>query len=130
MSGGIDIGELTSIRYRVVVVCSLHPNTNRFFIANIFWNGRRVGIMNTIRETTSIETDEIWVIRRSRLSQRRFCLQCEMEVNVVGPDEASLIAGTNVGAIFSCIETGQVHIEYFDGSTPMICVASLCSIRE
>ncbi len=85
--------------------------------------------MNTIRETRSIETDEIWVIRRKRLWQRRYCLQCEMEVSVVGPDEAAFIAFTNVASIFECIGTGQVHIEYLEGATPMICVESLRSIR-
>lgn len=80
------------------------------------------------RMTITIETEEIWTIKRRRFFVRSFCKQCNREVSMIPPDEAALLACRDLNAIYSFMEKNCFHLSYFNDAKPLICLNSLCSI--
>ena len=83
--------------------------------------------MEKSRSKITIETDEVWIIKRKRFFVRCYCHKCEREVSMVPPDEAALLACRDIGSIYMSMERDQFHI-YYDETKPLICLNSLCSI--
>lgn len=81
-----------------------------------------------IRTTITIETDEIWVIRRRRFFIRSFCPTCNREVTMIPPAEAARLVCRDLKTIYSLMENDFFHLFYFNGEKPFICLNSLCSI--
>jgi hypothetical protein len=80
------------------------------------------------RSKITIETDEVWIIKRKRFFVRCYCPECEREVSMVPPDEAALLACRDIGSIYSSMERDQFHMFYYEGTKPLICLNSLCSL--
>ena len=80
-----------------------------------------------MKKTTrlTIETRQIFVIRRPATSRRAECETCGEVVDLVTADEAARLAQVSVRAIYRWVEGGYLHfIEAADGAL-FICVNSL-----
>ena len=85
--------------------------------------------METIRTTVTIETKEVWIIkRRRRLVVQHFCRQCNRQVSMIPPEEAALLLCRDLNTIYSLIEGNHFHVLYLDDEKPFICLKSLCSV--
>ena len=84
--------------------------------------------MEKSRTTITIETDEIWIIKRPRHIIRGFCRQCNRDVSMIPPEEAALLSCRDISVIYSFMNENNFHILYFNGGKPLICLNSLCSI--
>ena len=56
-----------------------------------------------------IESEEIYLLRRSRRPIRAWCAECEAVVQMVTPDEAANLAGVTARTVYRWIEQGKVH---------------------
>ncbi len=83
--------------------------------------------MEKIRTTVTVETDEVWIIKRHRFFVHSFCLQCNREVSMIPPDDAALLSCRDIKTIYSLIEGNRFHISYFNNA-PLICLNSLCAV--
>jgi hypothetical protein len=73
----------------------------------------------------TIETREIWVIRRQKKAAHGWCVVCGVEVELVTADEASRLTGASVRAIFRQIELSQLHFVESPEGGILICLPSL-----
>jgi hypothetical protein len=85
--------------------------------------------VETIRTTITIETEEVWIIkRRRRFVVQSFCRQCNRQVSMIPPEEAALLLCYDINTIYSFIEGNHFHVLYFNDEKPLICLKSLCSV--
>jgi hypothetical protein len=82
--------------------------------------------MTKIRTEVFIETSEILIIKRNRTFVRTWCKDCEREVSMLPLQEAALLTGYDVKAIYSMIENQHIHFCYLKSASPSICLRSLC----
>ena len=78
--------------------------------------GRRVQI--------TIETDEVTIIRR-RHTRQVWCRECACEVEVVGMEEAGVLAGMTPQALRNCAQSQRWHLSQAGGGTLLVCLKSL-----
>jgi hypothetical protein len=79
------------------------------------------------KTTITIETEEIWIIKRQRFFTRSFCQECSRDVCLVQPQDAALLSFRDLDTIYSLMESKYFHLKYLNGK-PLICLNSLCSI--
>ena len=76
---------------------------------------------------TTIETHEVWVIRKPQETILSFCSDCGGEARMIEPAEAAKLARVSMRMIYRWVEEGRVHfIETPDGRL-FICFDSLPS---
>ena len=85
------------------------------------------------RKKTTIVTFE----SRERMSVRKesprifaWCEECGADVWMVTPNEAALMAGTDVRGVFRGVEAGTIHFMESEEGGLMICAKSLESIPK
>jgi hypothetical protein len=78
------------------------------------------------KATFTVETERLVVISGSHAAAATlWCEACQLEVTMLGLDEASALAGLSNRTIFQLAETGEIHfIETAEGKA-MFCVPSL-----
>ena len=83
------------------------------------------------RTVTTIETHEIWVIRRPPPETPDIlCVVCASKAGMLTPQEAALRAGVSQRTIYRWIEDGRIHFaETMDGGL-FVCLAPLLILRE
>lgn len=73
------------------------------------------------------ETRELDILIRPRIKEKRFCENCLREVRWLLPEEAMLLAKTNLREIFRLIEDGEIHfIESAEGFL-LVCAESFAA---
>lgn len=72
-----------------------------------------------------IETQSVTVVRPLHNSISFWCEVCGVTVQMVTPEYAALIAGTNPREIYRCIETRQLHFVEMQEGDVFICCVSL-----
>jgi hypothetical protein len=73
----------------------------------------------------TVETDEVFVIRRLGSSVAARCVECGERVSMVTAEEAARLTGLGWREIARRVETGGVHfLETTDGQL-LICIDSL-----
>ncbi|HMY72946.1 MAG TPA: hypothetical protein PLQ88_14105 [Blastocatellia bacterium] len=72
-----------------------------------------------------IETREIWTIRRAQPARHGWCFSCNARVELVTPEEASLVTGTGLRQIFRQIEQAQIHFLETPAGGVLLCLPSL-----
>jgi hypothetical protein len=82
--------------------------------------------MAKTRTEVFIETSEILIIKRKRTFFRVWCADCAREVSMLPLQEAALLSGHDVTAIYSMMENRHIHFCYLKSETPCICLRSLC----
>ena len=65
--------------------------------------------MKRKRTELTIETDEIWIIRRPGSNCVARCPACRERTTMVSPEEAALLTGLDVRHIYRQVEAGLVH---------------------
>jgi hypothetical protein len=81
------------------------------------------------KATITVETDQIWILRRSRFT-RAWCAECGREVDTVGLKEAAGLSGQGFPHIHQLAlgDSGSTQGWHFaeapDGS-PIVCLESL-----
>jgi excisionase family DNA binding protein len=79
------------------------------------------------RTETTIESHEVWVIRRARRVSPEWCDLCAGQAGMLTPDEAALWKGVSTRTVYRWVEGGRLHFtEMADGSL-LICLASLAA---
>ena len=77
------------------------------------------------RTVTTIETDEIWVIRSSGNRSPEWCDQCLGPTMMLTADEAANLMNVGTREIYEWVEAGSIHFtELTDGSV-LVCPSSL-----
>jgi hypothetical protein len=84
-----------------------------------------IGTMTTRKRTQiTVETDRLLIIRR-RTSARAWCPQCDREVDMVGLEEARLLAGISQDALRGGVERLACHLTEAADKSVLICLDSL-----
>jgi len=73
----------------------------------------------------TIQTDEAFVVRRSKDSVATMCSQCAVAGPMVTPDEAAAVFRIPVRLIYRAIEAGQLHFQEASTGPVMVCLESL-----
>lgn len=71
------------------------------------------------------ETHEINILTCPALSEKQFCADCRREVRWLIPEEAIVLAKTNLREIFQLIETGKIHFLESTEGFLLVCAESL-----
>ena len=89
------------------------------------------GAMNRRKRIeATIETHEIWVIRRRQRTMPAVCSVCADWRGMLTPEAAAALAGVSLRTIYRRVEAGGVHfMEAADGGL-LICLASLLLTPE
>ncbi len=77
----------------------------------------------------TIETHEVWVIRRPKNAARGWCSRCRAEVFLLTADETSRLTGESVRAIFRRIELNQIHFLESPSGGVLLCLPSVMAER-
>jgi hypothetical protein len=80
-----------------------------------------------VKRTTrlTIETQQVFVIRRRQVSHRALCKACGEAVNLVTADEAAALARISSRTIYRLIEAGKLHFTESSQEPLLICFNSL-----
>lgn len=81
--------------------------------------------MNSKKTEITVETREIWRIRRQRLPTWAWCGDCEKRVELVTPEEAAQLTSGSLRQIFRQIEQAQLHFMETPSGNVWVCAASL-----
>lgn len=73
----------------------------------------------------SVETDEVFVIRRLGGPVAAGCSRCGGAATMVTPDEASRLIGVSCREISRRVETGRVHFSETTDGLLFVCINSL-----
>lgn len=74
---------------------------------------------------TTIETHEVWVIRKPRQPQLSFCSACGTEAQMLEPVEAARLARVSLRTIYRWVEDGRLHFTETADEGLIICLNSL-----
>jgi hypothetical protein len=77
------------------------------------------------RMLITIQTDEVTIIRRRHHARHTWCRECAGEVEVVGMEEAGVLAGMTTQALRDCAKTQGWHLSNSGDGTLLVCLASL-----
>jgi hypothetical protein len=77
------------------------------------------------RTEITIETERLVVMGARRQRAVRWCVPCDMHVEMLTTDEAALLAHVTSRIIFSWVEAGRVHYTETDEGLLLICPNSL-----
>jgi len=85
--------------------------------------------MSSKQTKITIETREVWIIRRPDHVVRGWCGRCAAWVEMVTGEEAAHLIGVGVRAIFRWIEQARLHFTETPAGSVMICLPSLLADR-
>jgi len=77
------------------------------------------------RSAITIETHEVWVIRKPRQPRLSFCSKCGTAAQMLEPAEAARLARVSLRALFRWVEEGRVHFTEAPDGGLFICLNSL-----
>ncbi len=77
------------------------------------------------RTKMTIETSEVYVVRRPGGSAESWCPHCAQRVAMVGAEEASALAGVSSRTIYRWIEEERIHFVETPGKGLLVCLNSL-----
>jgi hypothetical protein len=78
----------------------------------------------------TVETEEILVVKGSRVAERRFCPECHQHVSMLAPEEAAGFAGVSTRTLYRWIEAGKVHFCEPEIGILRVCSGSLAALLE
>jgi hypothetical protein len=79
--------------------------------------------MSARRMQITIETDEVTIIRR-RHPRNTCCRECACEVEVVGMEEAGVLAGMTERALRNCAQSQGWHLSDAGDGALLVCLKS------
>ena len=84
--------------------------------------------MKRRRTEVTIETDELWVIRRSGTVGLAWCPECGKEVDMITTDEAIALTRLDARDIYRRVESGLIHYAKTPGGVALICSRSVMKL--
>ena len=81
--------------------------------------------MTEKKTEVTIETREIRTIRRAQPARQGWCFSCNARVELVTPEEVSLVIGSGLRHIFRQIEQAQIHFLETSARGVLLCLSSL-----
>lgn len=84
--------------------------------------------MKRQRTEVTIETDEIWIIRRPGSRFVASCPVCGEQTTMITPDEAAFLAALDARDIYRHIETGLIHYAKQPGGFLLVCSNSILKL--
>ena len=84
--------------------------------------------MKTRRTEVTIETDEIWIIRRSASGFVAWCPACARQTTMITPDEAALLTELDPRDVHRLVLDGQIHNNGTAGDLSFVCSNSIASL--
>ena len=84
--------------------------------------------MKTRRTEVTIETDEIWIIRRPGSGFQTWCPVCDRQTTMVTPDEAALLTELDGQDIYRQVEAGLIHCAKMPGGILLVCSNSILAL--
>ncbi len=105
-----------------------HCNPRRSRVTTIL---REAGVKSwRRRRATTIETHEVWVVSRTKMSSAVWCEECACQARMLMPEEAALMLHVSLRRIYALVEAGAIHFsERTDGGV-LICLASLSAFIQ
>ena len=82
------------------------------------------------RTEVTIETDEVWVIKRSASGFVLWCPQCGELVSMITPEEAAILAHLDTRVIYRQVDTGLIHLTEMPGGSLLLCVNSITQLDK
>ena len=82
------------------------------------------------KAAVTIETERLLVIQRSRGSVESWCALCAAQVDMVGVQEATTIAGASEREIFQLSEAGAIHFAETAEGRALFCIPSLLKVEN
>jgi len=85
----------------------------------------------------TIETEENVVVRGSSNGavaremqpvMRAWCTRCQLEVEMIAPEQAAAVAGVTARTIYRCVESGRVHFVQTAKELILVCRRSLSNL--
>jgi hypothetical protein len=73
----------------------------------------------------TVQTDEAFVIRRGAGSPQLNCERCGAGVPMIAPEEAAVLMGVAVRAIYREVEAGRLHFQDSAFGSVVVCLGSL-----
>lgn len=77
------------------------------------------------RSVITVETHEVWVIRKTQQPSFSFCAECGVAVRLLEPVEAARLARLSLRTIYRWVEEGRVHFTETPDGELFICLNSL-----
>lgn len=81
--------------------------------------------MNRAAQITARDNQRVWLIRQRWTPARTRCEHCADEVQTLTPAEAAAFAGTEVTAVLSRLEFGELHRAGAENGPSLVCLNSL-----
>jgi hypothetical protein len=91
---------------------------------------RWLSARSVTRTEVTIETDEVWVIKRSASGFVVWCPQCGELVSMVTPDEAAILTSLDTRVIYRQVETGLIHYAEMPGGSLLVCFNSIIQLDQ
>jgi len=82
------------------------------------------------RTEVTIETDEVWVIKRAPSGFVGWCPQCGEQVSMITPDEAAILTYLDTRVIYRQVETGLIHYAEIPGGSMLVCFNSITQLDK
>ena len=81
--------------------------------------------MKARRTEVTIETDEIWIIRRPAGGLVGMCPECEEQTTMMTPEEAAVLTKLSGQDIICHAECGLIHYATIPGGRVLVCFNSI-----
>jgi len=78
----------------------------------------------------TMQTDEAFAIRRRAGSATAVCAQCGSSVPMLMPEEAAVLFGVAVRAVYLELEAGRLHFQETSTGSVVVCLDSLEKIAS
>ncbi|HVF88151.1 MAG TPA: hypothetical protein VM866_11200 [Pyrinomonadaceae bacterium] len=77
-----------------------------------------------------LETEQFFFIRGNTPRRLRWCEKCASDVEMMRPEEASLVSRQNRRAIYRGVEAGRVHFTETPEGLLLVCMDSVRASHE
>ena len=77
--------------------------------------------MKSKRTEVTIETDEIWTVRRLGSNSGGWCPECCARVNMITREEAAILMPLEARSIYRQVESGLIHCAERQGGASLVC---------
>ena len=84
--------------------------------------------MKRKRTEVTIETDEIWIIRRPGSGFQAWCAECDKQTTMITTDEAALLTEQDGRDIYRQVESGLIHCAKMPEGMVLVCSNSIVKL--
>jgi len=82
-------------------------------------------VAKRIRTESSVEIDDVFVVKRLGRSVEGWCTGCGVQATLVTPEDAAMLTGMETRAVYRLIESGEIHWADGPERLVLICLGSL-----